>query len=89
MNIIMGDFSAKLDAKRNEHLKPVIGTRILHEPANVFLRLSEFTEANNIILKTTQFQRKHIDNVTWFSPNKEQPCQLQIQKNARFWKKGL
>ena len=66
VKIILGDFNAKLG--KEDHLRAVIGTHSLHDNTNDNgSRLAEFAVANNMVVKTTQFQRKNIHKVTWVS----------------------
>ncbi|XP_050516907.1 uncharacterized protein LOC126891692 [Diabrotica virgifera virgifera] len=62
----MGDCNAKLG--KEDYLREVIGKHSLHDTTNDNgHRLTQFAISNNMIIKSTQFERKDIYKVTWVS----------------------
>jgi hypothetical protein len=67
MNILLGDFSAKVG--KEDILKPIIGNESLHEIGNNNgVRLVNFATSKNLRGKSTMFPHHNIHKYTWTYP---------------------
>jgi hypothetical protein len=66
--ILLGDFNAKVG--RENIFKPIIGDESLHEVSNVKgVRVVNFANSKNLIVKSTTFPHRDIHKHTWTSPD--------------------
>jgi len=67
MNILLGDFIAKLG--KDNILKPTIWNESLHQDSNDNdVRIVNFTKSKNPVFKSTMFPHRNIHKYTWPSP---------------------
>jgi hypothetical protein len=68
MNILLGDFNAKVD--REDILKSAIGNASLYEISNdKGVRVVNFAISKNLIVKSPMFPHRNIRKFTWISPD--------------------
>jgi hypothetical protein len=68
MKIMLGDFIAKVG--REDIFKPIIGNESLHEVSNDNgVRVINFANSKNVIVKSTTFPHREINKHTWTSPD--------------------
>jgi len=68
MKILLGDFNAKVG--RGNIFKPTIGNESLHQNSNDNgVRLVNFATSKNLVVKSTMFPHRNIQNYTWTSPD--------------------
>jgi hypothetical protein len=66
MKILLGDVSTKVG--REDIFKPVIGNESLHEASNDNgVRVVNFANSKNLIVKSTTFPHREIHKYTWTS----------------------
>lgn len=61
--MVMRDFNAELG--KEEYLRGVVRSYSLHDTPNNNRHRTESAVASNIIVKSTQFERKDIFKITW------------------------
>jgi hypothetical protein len=70
MNILLGDFNAKVLVGREDIFKPTIGNECLHEINNDnAVRVVNFATSKNLIVKSTMFPHYNIHKFTWTFPD--------------------
>jgi endonuclease/exonuclease/phosphatase family metal-dependent hydrolase len=75
MKIFLGDFNAKVG--REDIFKPIIDNESLHEASNDNgVRVVNFATSKNLIVKSTTFPHRDIDEHTWTSPDGVQHNQI-------------
>jgi hypothetical protein len=68
MNILLGDFSAKIDTA--DIIRPTVGNKRLHKISNDNgVRVVNFATLKNQIIRKTIFPQCNIHKFTWTSPN--------------------
>jgi endonuclease/exonuclease/phosphatase family metal-dependent hydrolase len=68
MEILLGDFNAKVD--REDIFKKKIGNESLHEISNDNgVRVVNFTSSKNLTVKSTMFPHSNTHKYTWTSPD--------------------
>jgi hypothetical protein len=68
MNILLGDFSAKVG--KEDTFKPTIGNASLYEITNDNgVKLVNFATSKNLRVKSTMFPHHNIHKYTWMSPD--------------------
>jgi endonuclease/exonuclease/phosphatase family metal-dependent hydrolase len=68
MKILLGDFNAYVG--REDIFKPIIGNESLHEDSNdKGIRVVNFANSENLIVKSITFPHHDIQKHTWTSPH--------------------
>jgi hypothetical protein len=82
MNILLGDFNAKVG--REDIFEPKIVNVDLHEIGNDNgVRVVIFITSKNFTVKYTMFPQRNIHKFTWTSPDRKTPNQIDYDLRDR------
>jgi hypothetical protein len=94
MKMLLGDFNAGVG--RENIFKPTIGEKSLHQDSNDngvrlvnLVRLVNFATSENLVVKSTMFPHRNIQNHTWTSPDGKTHNQIDHILIDRRWQSSV